>query len=87
MRSRVAWQYVSSEENNKVFGQAQSFIAGAPTHVQFMVKDSVRYKSAGGWGFAQFTDGKPLDAAGLRGCYACHIPVKARDYVFTRYAP
>ena len=31
--ARLAWSYVSSEENNKVFGRAQSFIAGAPTNV------------------------------------------------------
>src|SRR5271166_5257852 len=33
------WSYVSSEENNKVFGRSQSFVAGPPTNVQFMVKD------------------------------------------------
>ena len=34
------WRFVSSEENNKVFGRSQSFVAGSPTNVQFMVKDS-----------------------------------------------
>src|SRR5271163_4738625 len=38
--ARLAWSYVSSEENNKVFGRAQSFVAGPATNVQFMVKDS-----------------------------------------------
>ena len=85
--ARLAWQYVSSEENNKAFGQSQSFIAGAPTNVQFMVKDSTKYVSTGGWGFAQFNDGKPIEASGLSGCFGCHIPVNARDFVFTRYAP
>jgi Cytochrome P460 len=85
--ARLAWQYVSSEENNRAFGQPQSFIAGAPTNVQFMVKDSTKYASTGGWGFAQFNDGKPIDAAGLTGCFACHVPVKARDFVFNRYSP
>jgi hypothetical protein len=84
--ARLAWQYVSSEENNKAFGRPQSFIAGAPTNVQFMVKDSIRYASTGGWGFAQFNDGKPIEATGLSGCFGCHVPVKARDFVFTRYA-
>ena len=32
--------HVPSEENNKVFGQAQSFVPGPPTNIQFMVKDS-----------------------------------------------
>jgi hypothetical protein len=85
--ARLAWQYVSSEENNKAFGQPQSFIAGAPTNVQFMVKDSTKYASTGGWGFAQFNDAKLVDAAGLGACFGCHVPVKARDFVFTRYAP
>ena len=57
--ARVAWSYVPSEENNKVFGRRQSFVAGPPTNVQFMVKDSRKYASTGGWGFAQFNDGKP----------------------------
>ena len=86
--ARLAWTYVPSEENNKVFGREQSFVAGSPTNVQFMVKDSSKYASTGGWGFAQFKNGKPdADAATLKKCFPCHEPVKARDYVFTRYAP
>ena len=85
--ARLAWDYVPSEENNKVFGRAQSFVAGARTNVQFMVKDSTKYASTGGWGFAQFKDGKPADEALLKTCFPCHMPIKARDYVFTRYAP
>src|SRR5277367_5392088 len=54
--ARLAWSYVASEENNKVFGRAQSFVAGAATNVQFMVKDSRKYAATGGWGFAQFKD-------------------------------
>ena len=53
--ARLAWSYVPSEENNKVFGRPQSFVAGPPTNgVQFMVKDSKKYAATGGWGFAQF---------------------------------
>jgi hypothetical protein len=85
--ARLAWRYVPSDENDKVFGRAQSFVAGSPTNVQFMVKDSRKYASTGGWGFAQFDDGKPVDDAALAPCFACHVPVKARDFVFTRYAP
>jgi len=85
--ARLAWKYVPSEENNKAFGRPQSFVAGAATNVQFMVKNSKKYAATGGWGFAQFNDGKPIDAAGLSGCYSCHVPVKDRDFLFTRYAP
>ena len=81
------WNYVSSEENNKVFGRVQSFIAGAPKNIQFMVKDSKKYAATGGWGYAQFDDGKPADEAVLKTCFPCHQAIKARDFVFTRYAP
>jgi hypothetical protein len=87
MIARLAWSYVPSQENNTVFGRAQSFVAGAATNVQFMVKDSKKYAATGGWGFAQFKDGKPADEALLKTCFPCHEPVKARDYVFTHYAP
>ena len=85
--ARLAWSYVPSEENNKVFGRSQSFVAGSATNIQFMVKDSRKYAATGGWGFAQFKDGKPADEALLKTCFPCHEPVKARDYVFTRYTP
>jgi hypothetical protein len=84
--ARLAWSYASSEENNKVFGRSQSFVAGPPTDVQFMVKDANKYASTGGWGFAQFNDGKPATIV-AQDCFSCHVPVKARDFVFTRYAP
>lgn len=86
--ARLAWSYESSEENNKAFGRAQSFVAGHPKNgVQFMVKDSKKYASTGGWGFGQFDDGKPASAAVLNTCFACHAVIKERDLVFTRYAP
>jgi len=85
--ARLAWAYTPSEENNKVFGRPQSFVAGPPINIQFMVKDSKKYAATGGWGFAQFTDGKPADAASLKTCFLCHEPAKASDFVFTHYAP
>ncbi len=86
--ARIAWSYVPSEENNKAFGRAQSFVAGAPKEgVQFMVKNSKKYVSTGGWGFAQFFDGKPADKATLSTCFSCHEPAKAYDFIFTHYAP
>jgi hypothetical protein len=88
--ARIAWSYVPSEENNKIFGRAQSFVPGPPTasHLQFMVKDSKKYAATGGWGYAQFDrDGKPATEALLKTCFPCHEPIKDRDYVFSRYAP
>jgi hypothetical protein len=89
--ARIAWKYVPSEENDKVFGRHQSFVAGTTPSwgLQFMVKDSKKYAATGGWGFGQFDqDGKPnLPEAVFKKCFPCHQPVKDRDYVFTRYSP
>jgi len=88
--ARPAWDYAPSQENDKVFGHPQSFVAGAPKEgVRFMVKDSAKYASTGSWGFAQFNDGKPVDAATLRlrACFPCHEPAKQHDFIYTRYAP
>ena len=81
------YRHTASEENDKVFGQPQSFVAGQPTNVQFMVKDSKKYAATGGWGFGHFVDGKPADAAFMKPCFPCHAQVQGRDLVFTRYAP
>jgi hypothetical protein len=82
------YSHVSSEENNKVFGRAQSFVPGPPTNVQFMLKDSKKYASTGGWGFAHFNkDGTPADEAMLKTCFPCHQKTTATDLVFTHYAP
>ena len=81
------YSHVPSEENNKVFGQQQSFVPGAPTNTQFMVKDSKKYAATGGWGFGHFnTDGKAGDEVLLKTCSPCHAKA-SRDFVFTRYAP
>lgn len=84
------WTHVPSEENNQVlagpFPGAQSFVVGSTVNIQFMVKDSKKYAATGGWGFADFKDGKPGDEALHKTCFACHVPAKDRDYVFTHYA-
>ena len=57
----------------------------------FMEKDSKRFPETGGWGYAQF-DYDPVsatysaDKAGTPACgQACHVKVKAKDYVFHPY--
>ncbi len=101
--ARLAWNQATSEESNSVIRQealarglspdavqkllAGSFVAGPTMNVQFMVKDSKKYAATGGWGFAQFTDGKPDSEAVHKTCFSCHEPAKERDFVFTRYAP
>jgi hypothetical protein len=102
MIARLAWKQVRSEVNNNAFRQdpsaehltpaglqkllSTSFAAGPPTNLQFMIKDSKKYASTGGWGFFQFTNGKP-DRIVQASCFGCHAPQKATDFVFTRYSP
>jgi hypothetical protein len=52
-----------------------------------MVKDSKKYATTGGWGFAQFKDGTPADEAIHKTCFPCHQPFTAGDIVFTHYSP
>ena len=86
------WTEASSDENNKVLAIGfpgaglQSSVAESPVNVQFMVKDLKKYAATGGWGFADFKDGKPGNEALHKTCFPCHEPAKDRDYVFTRYA-
>ena len=66
---------------------ASATIPGAATTVQIMVKDSKKYAATGGWGFGRFINGKPVDEAQHRTCFACHeARAKGHDYVFTRLA-
>ena len=87
------WTEVSSDADNQVLAAGfpglglKSSFAGSAVNVQFMVKDSKKYAASGGWGFADFTNGKPGDEALHQKCFPCHQPGKDRDYVFTRYAP
>jgi hypothetical protein len=87
----IHWTRVPSENNNTVlagpFPGTQSFVVGSRANIQLMVKDSKRYAASGGWGFADFTDGKPASEAVHETCFPCHAPAKDRDYVFARYAP
>jgi hypothetical protein len=56
-----------------------------------MEKDSKRFAKSGGWGYAVFNYDAPsdtftADAKSLSDCgFACHTPVKAKDYIFHPY--
>jgi len=56
-------------------------------HAEFMVKDSKKFASTGGWGYARWKGANLMpygaDAQFSQECVACHTPVKSRDYVFT----
>jgi hypothetical protein len=87
------WNEVTSDADNKVLAEGfpgvglDASFAGDAVNVQFMVKDSKKYAGSGGWGYADFKNGKPGDEALHKTCLPCHAPAKDRDYVFTHYAP
>jgi len=89
----IHWEEVSSEKNNEVIAEGfpgagiQSFVPGSGLNMQVMVKDSKKYAATGGWGFGDFTHGKPSDEKVMQTCFTCHTPAKDHDFVFTRYAP
>ena len=69
-------------------------------NVDFMVKDGKRFADSGGWGYAVFEyddaskafrpgdmTSSPPQGNDAKCGFACHTIAKARDYVFTEYAP
>src|SRR5277367_6340888 len=61
------------------------------TQAFVMEKDSKRFPKSGGWGYAVFnyeaaSDKFTADPTSPSDCgYACHTPVKAKDYIFHPY--
>jgi hypothetical protein len=73
-------------------------VPGTLHDVDFMVKDSKKFKDSGGWGWAAFehdaashtfkpatTADNPPQGHDAKCGFACHTVVKTRDYVFTDY--
>jgi hypothetical protein len=93
MIAALHWDEVASDDNDKVLASGfpgaglQSSFAGSAENVQFMIKDSKTYAATGGWGFADFKNGKPGDLALHQTCFPCHEPAQNRDFVFAHYAP
>jgi hypothetical protein len=52
-----------------------------------MIKDSQKFASSLGWGFARWRSVslQPFgsDANFVQGCVDCHTPMRERDFVFT----
>ena len=81
--AKIAWT-TRTHSKFPVATEPDSFV-----QTEFMVKDAVRFKATGGWGFARFVGSsyKPYgsDAGFVQECFACHQPVKGNDFVFTSY--
>jgi hypothetical protein len=82
--AKVVWQQKTHDK------WPTAFIPGEFVQIEFMVKDSSKYATTGGWGFARWvgTQLEPYgkDASFSQECFNCHQPVKDHDYVFTRPA-
>lgn len=79
--AKIVWQDATLPE------WEAATVPGALQHVEFMVKDRLRYSETGGWGFARWLgeDLKPYgsDASFAQECFACHGAASSRDHVFT----
>ena len=77
--AKVAW---AQQPDGKGVSQTGAFI-----QVEFMIRDSKKYASTKGWGWARWrgTDLKPYgkDADFTKECVVCHEPVRQNDYVYT----
>lgn len=77
--AKVAWDRLIDESGSAQPGQFKQ--------VEFMIKDSTRFASSLGWGFARWRGAnlQPFgnDATFVEGCVGCHKPMKDRDFTFT----
>jgi len=86
MIAKLQWKFKKSTE--------APFVVDVPDVFKqafVMEKDSKRFSKSGGWGYAVFnydaaSDKFSADATSPSDCgYACHTPVKAKDYIFHPY--
>jgi hypothetical protein len=77
--AKIAWQ--------QELGEDRLVHPGKFVQVEFMVKDTQRYKDTDGWGWGRWRglDLKPYggDAHFVNECTGCHLPVRGDDYVYT----
>jgi hypothetical protein len=68
----------------------KAVVPGEFVHAEFMFKDTGKWATTGGWGFARWKgmDQTPYgdNASFAQECFGCHTPVKENDYVFTHPA-
>jgi hypothetical protein len=83
---KLQWKHKKSTEAPFVVEVPDVF-----SQVFVMEKDSKRFSKSGGWGYAVFnydaaSDKFTPDPKSPSDCgYACHTPVKAKDYIFHPY--
>jgi len=64
-----------------------AIVPGEFVHSEIMIKDAVKYKATGGWGFARWkgAEQQPYgeDESFAQECFSCHTHAKDSGYVFT----
>jgi hypothetical protein len=86
MIAKLQWKFKRSTEAPFVVD-----VPGVFAQAFFMEKDSKRFPKSGGWGYAVLnydavSDKFTADPNSPSDCgYACHTPVKAKDYIFHPY--
>lgn len=67
---------------------AKAIVPGEFKAAEAMIKDSKKYATTGGWGFAHWVKGqlKMHDQKTSNKCFGCHTIVKDKDYVFNSNA-
>ncbi|MFZ4928447.1 heme-binding domain-containing protein [Chryseobacterium sp. Mn2064] len=77
--AKVAWDQIIDSDGNVT--------TGAFKQIEYMIKDSKKFASTKGWGWARFLSPK-LEPYGKTAeftneCIRCHLPMNDNDYVFT----
>ncbi len=77
--AKVAWDMLEDKQGN--------IRTGSFKQVEYMIKDSKKYASTEGWGFARFKTPKMVPYGKTvmftQECINCHRPVADQDFVFT----
>jgi hypothetical protein len=65
-------------------------VEGDRKRLDVMQYGAEQFAETGGWGYETFvgdSQTERLDQDVVSACYACHIPAKESNYVYTRYRP
>jgi len=81
MFAKVAWDQLADSSGLVTPGEFKQ--------VEFMIKDSKKYASTDGWGWARWVQGLKLVPYGksalfVTECTGCHKPMQDNDFVFTQ---
>jgi hypothetical protein len=83
--AKIHWTATDSTESPR-----PTTIPGTLHDIDFMVRDSKRFKDTGGWGWEEFDYDPASDTFmpfedDAKCGFECHTRVAAKDYVFTAY--